>query len=328
MRKFTACHLLLSCLCAAVCISLLSCQSHPLVDDTSPSHRGVYHWKTTFNPTKWERDWMQRHGVDRLYVKLFEVNAGYRFDADDWLLRPEATTRFLQPLPQEMEVVPVVYITVDAIRALDGGGVPAETQYASLVVERVWAMMEEHWGAPPHELQVDCDWTQSTRSTFFSFAHRLRAEVHKRGAELSGTVRLHQLKDDMIPFDRKLLMCYNTGRLQDPKTHNSILDYDDVRPYLRGLDTTLLRDYDMAWPAYGWSVRFDKKGHFLYLGEPRKGKHCRVEWGEPEEVLRVKNALPKMSGNTVILYHLDEVQLKHYSDEDIEAMYGPRPVAR
>ena len=291
-------------------------------------HRGVYHWKTTYDPNEWETDWMKRHHVDRLYVKLFEVDAGSKHGYDDWRMVPVATTRFEQPLSKGMEVVPVVYITVDAIRAMSGSSYETMERLAKLLVERVYAMTAEHWGGEVKEVQLDCDWTTSTRYDFFRLCRRVEDCLNKRGAILSGTVRLHQLKDEEIPFDRKLLMCYNTGRLQDSKTHNSILDYDDVKPYLRGVDSSTLRDYDIAWPTYGWGVQFDAEGHFSHLTKPADSANRRIEWGEPKEVRRVKKHLPQMRDNTVVLYHLDEENLKHYNDEEIEEMYGPRPAAR
>ena len=292
------------------------------------AHRGIYHWKTTYNPTAWEQNWMQEHDIERLYVKLFEVDAGSKHGYDDWRMVPVATTRFEQPLPKETEVVPVVYITVDAIRAMNGSSYETMERLAELLVERVYAMTEEHWGGEVKEVQLDCDWTASTRYDFFRLCRRVEDCLNERGAILSGTVRLHQLKDEEIPFDRKLLMCYNTGRLQDFKTINSILNHDDVDPYLRGVDSSTLRGYDIAWPAYGWGVQFDKQGHFVQLSKPEERAYRRIEWGEPEEVRIVKQHLPQMHDNTVVLYHLDEENLKHYSDEDIEEMYSPRPAAR
>ena len=291
-------------------------------------HRGVYHWKTTYNPTEWEQQWMERHRVDRLYVKLFEVDAGSKHGYDDWRMVPVATTRFAQPLPQEVEVVPVVYITVDAIRTIGEYDWDARVRYASLLVDRIYAMMEEHYGGEVHEVQLDCDWTKSTRKQFFHFCDAIKSELKKRDAVLGGTVRLHQLGDEDIPFDCPLLMCYNTGRLQERATHNSILDHSDVEPYLRYLPDNVLAGYDIAWPAYGWGVQFLGDGSFSCLTAPAKDDSTRVEWGEPREVQRVRQMLPPMQEHTVVLYHLDEQMLKHYTDEEIEDMYGPRAAAR
>ena len=291
-------------------------------------HRGVYHWKTSYNPTDWELQWMERHRVDRLYVKLFEVDAGRKHGYADWRMVPVATTRFAQPLPKDVEVVPVVYITVDAIRTLGDYNWEARQRYAGLLAERIYAMMAEHYGGEVHEVQLDCDWTQSTRDEFFRFCYDVMTLLNNHNAVLGGTVRLHQLGDKEIPFDRPLLMCYNTGQLQARATRNSILDHSDVEPYLRHLSDSVLAGYDIAWPAYGWGVRFLGDGSFSCLTAPVQDDTTRMEWGEPQEVQQVKCMLPPMQEHTVVLYHLDEQMLKHYTDEEIEDMYGPRAAAR
>ena len=299
-----------------------------LSSSRTATHRGVYHWKTTYDPTEWERQWMKQHRVDRLYVKLFEVDAGSKHGFDDWRMVPVATTRFAQPLPQGVEVVPVVYITVDAIRTLGEFDWDARERYANMLVERIYAMLAEHYGGQVREVQLDCDWTQSTRDEFFRFCGDIKRALKQHGAALGGTVRLHQLGDKDIPFDRPLLMCYNTGRLQDRATRNSILDHGDVAPYLRHLSDSALAAYDIAWPAYGWGVQFHADGRFSGLVAPVQDDTTRLEWGEPDEVRRVKRMLPPVKEHTVVLYHLDEQMLKHYFDEEIEDMYGPRAAAR
>ena len=60
---------------SVVLILLCSC-SGEYKPQTPSAHRGVYHWKTTYNPTDWEKKWMKDHKVDKLYVKLFDVEPG------------------------------------------------------------------------------------------------------------------------------------------------------------------------------------------------------------------------------------------------------------
>jgi len=223
-------------------------------------HRGVYHWKTTYDPSEWEKEWMAEHKVDRLYVKLFDVEAGQKAGEPDWKMVPIATTQFRQELPKEMEVVPVVYITVDAIRNLENTDWERDYYdlYAKLLVKRIDDMMAAHYGGEVREMQIDCDWTQQTRESYFKLAREMKELLHKRGIRLSGTLRLHQLREvgigegdgyydtDTLPFDRSLLMCYNTGRLQEAGTANSILDYDDVKPYLAQYEPEMLPRTDSS----------------------------------------------------------------------------------
>lgn len=320
---------------------LTSCHT-PGPADGAPAHRGVYHWKTTYDPSEWERHWMEEHKVDRLYVKLFDVESGDNAGEPYWSMVPEATTVFKQKLPSDMDVVPVVYITVDAIRAREADMLTwsDRERYAQLIVKRIDDMMVEHYDGTLREVQLDCDWTRETMHGYFMLAGHVKEMLHERGVTLSGTLRLHQLREvehpatnewgvsDSIPFDRCLLMCYNTGRLQDSKTRNSILDFDDVKPYLRQYHLDSLPRTDVAWPVYTWGVDFDDEGRFVRLVNSRqlvdrKSRNFRVESGEPKEILQTQAALPALdTAHTTILYHLDSLNLSRYSYEDIEAFYS------
>ncbi len=309
---------------------------------TPPTHRGVYHWKTTYNPTAWEKLWMKNHNVDRLYIKLFDVEVGNKANETDWKMVPVATTVFKQKLPKDMEVIPVIYITVDAIRALDADAWSwgDKERYAKLIVKRIDDMMAEHYEGTIREVQLDCDWTQQTEHAYFMLARQMRGLLHKQGITLSGTLRFHQLREvqfpstndwgetDSIPFDRSLLMCYNTGRLQDHNTKNSILDFDDVKPYLKQYHSDNLPRTDVAYPVYTWGVDFDDEGNFVRLVNSQqiieeKCHNLRVETGEPREIRKTQRALPILdSTHTTILYHLDSLNLSRYSYEDIEEFYS------
>ena len=296
-----------------------------------PSHRGIYHWKTTYAPTGWEKQWMADHHVDRLYIKLFDVDAGPKAGWDGWKMVPVATTQFREPLPAEMDVVPVVYITVDAIRQLGDLQWNRELRdmYASLIVKRIDDMMQDHWSGTLREVQIDCDWTDKTEQTYFALAEGIRDKLHKRGITLSGTVRLHQLVEQQdIPFDRALLMCYNTGNLHSRETRNSILDFDDVRPYLRQYKANTLPGTDVAFPVFGWGVEYRKDGTFRRLIHSShmpesSNDSVRVEWGQQKDICETQSALPLLDADhTTILYHLDSLNLSHYSHEDIETFYS------
>lgn len=313
---------------------------------TPSAHRGVYHWKTTYDPTDWEKKWMKDHKVDKLYIKLFDVEVGEKAGEPDWKMVPVATTVFKQKLPNDMEVVPVVYITVDAIRPLEAyyydGRCGDMEYYARLIVKRIDDMMAEHYDGTIREVQLDCDWTMETEHAYFLLAENIKDILHERNITLSGTLRLHQLREvehptkneiyafgrDTIPFDRSLLMCYNTGRLQDRKTENSILDFDDVEAYLNQYHRTTLPRTDIAYPVFGWGVMFWEGGNFCRLINAhnlpkKKDKKIRVEWGEAKEIRKVQSALPVLDSlHTVILYHLDSLNLSKYSYEDVEEFYS------
>lgn len=282
--------------------------------------RAIYHWKTTYNPTDYELQWLRDHRVQRLYLRLFDVDV---YDNDDYgNAAPIATTRFLQPLPDDMEVIPVVYITNEAMGRMWGYRV------AELIAERV-AKMADCNGFELKELQVDCDWTERTRSDYYYFCRSLRECLHEKGVRLSSTVRLHQVDTTLadLPVDGRVLMVYNTGDLRSPQTANSILDYSDVKPYLRRIDASMLDSMDFAWPVFGWGVAFNADGRFQRLVpssalDADTSASLREEWGRVDDIQRVQRRLPARGRHTTILYHLDSLNLSKYTYDEIETIYS------
>lgn len=282
--------------------------------------RAIYHWKTTYNPTDYELQWLRDHRVQRLYLRLFDVDV---YDNDDYgNAAPIATTRFLQPLPDDMEVIPVVYITNEAMTQMNIHLV------ASLLAERVEKMAECN-GFELTELQVDCDWTGRTKQAYYRFCDVLRSILHEKNVRLSSTVRLHQVDTTLadLPVDGRVLMVYNTGDLRSPKTANSILDYSDVKPYLRRIDASMLDSMDFAWPVFGWGVAFDANGRFQRLVPSSAlgadtSASLREEWGRVDDIQRVQRRLPARGRHTTILYHLDSLNLSKYTYDEIETIYS------
>lgn len=285
--------------------------------------RAVYHWKTTFNPTQYEWQWMKDHHVTRLYLRVFDVDVHATETA-----APVATTKFLQLPPDDMEVVPVVYITNAAMREM---GFANEWEFAEKVADRVMKMAECN-GIDLREMQVDCDWTESTRWTYFWFCSSLRRYLNGQGVRLTSTVRLHQVDSSLadLEVDGTVLMLYNTGDFRSRETRNSILDHRDVEPYLRRFNHKRTKGMAVAWPVYGWGVAFDGEGRFSHLVHSSQlasdtSANVREEWGEVEEIAQVKRRLePRMdhSGERVtILYHLDSLNLSKYTYDEIEQIY-------
>ena len=303
----------------SICLLLLltACSS----SEDGGTVRAIYHWKTTYNPTQYELQWLRDHQVTRLYLRVFDVDV---YQDED--VAPIATTRFLQPLPDSMEIIPVVYITNEAMDRICFW----ETQeVAQKVADRV-IKMSECKGFELKEMQVDCDWTERTKYDYYDFCEALRGYLSKQGIRLSSTVRLHQVNSslDSLEVDDKVLMLYNTGNLRSPKTRNAILDYNDVKPYLSRLTDDRMKSLNVAWPVFGWSVAFDSTGHFSHLvGSAQlatdSSANLREEWGEMGEMRRVWGEMPASTGGHVtVLYHLDSINLSKYTYDEIEEIYS------
>lgn len=304
-----------------------------LVDKTT---RGIYHWKTTFNLTADDVAFLEKHNINQLYVRMFDVGM-----EDDWNygiehVEPLGTTVFKSPVPKNCKVIPTVYITLNALQAYKG----KECDLADLIIERVFAMASWNDLGEISEVQFDCDWTSSTRQIYEILCKHARKVLKSKGAILSGTIRLHQIEEAYYPFDKGVVMIYNTGSLADRETKNSIINYDDVSKYLsvkRRIDKFLkAREkncpiIEMAYPTYSWGVVYDLDKKFNRLVSCREDyeinwyEYVRWETSEIDEIIKVKELVDNTIGRASqgnIIYHLESENLTKYSSDEIENIYN------
>ena len=81
-------------------------------------HNSIYYWKTTFALDSTERAFLTEHDIDRIYLHMFDVAVEPDYETGGTEVVPIATTRFEASVPDGVEVVPVAYITLDALRAM------------------------------------------------------------------------------------------------------------------------------------------------------------------------------------------------------------------
>ena len=325
-------------------------QSQPV----HPEKNAVYYWKTTFNTDSADCNLLLRHKIGRVYMRMFDVVADiYPYDNKvENRVVPNASIRICDPpnrLAEDLakiEFVPVVYITLEALKAMKGH----EGTLASNIVTRVRNMCEYNGLRNVSELQLDCDWTPSTENSFFSLCDSTRRilRTSEYGWSLSSTIRLHQLARKVPPVDRGVLMVYNTGSFDNPDAANSIIDIDDVRPYLKRLSSYDLH-IDVAYPTYSWQLLFrDRRcvglmddanledtsafarrrdnGYVALRDIPyhniiiRAGDMVRIETSAFADIARVKDMIEQRLSerpHSNILYHLDFENLSKYTPNEI-----------
>lgn len=308
-------------LITVVAIIICSCSENKKQsnDDVEKKRmNSVYYWRTVFSLDTTEEAFLVKHKIDRIYLKMFDVAIEYNHAMGKPEVVPIATMQFKSAIPNDVEIVPVAYITLDALRAMSG----RESEFASLLVERLKAMMSYNKCGEMQEMQLDCDWTKSTKKIYSALCSSVKEILKKEGVKLSVTIRLHQLKETPPEADSGVLMLYNTGALKDAATKNSILDIKDVEPYLDRADYSLALDY--AYPTFGWGVKFKENEFVAIVSEQdtvvSKGEHVRIERPSYNEIILVKQLVEKALGKPEggnILYHLDNKQLKNYTEDEI-----------
>lgn len=242
----------------------------------------IYYWKTQFQLNNYEKSFIEKHDIRKIYIRFFDVDYGQDKDGLFKAL-PIATTLFHDTVPAEIEVVPTVYITTKAINA--------DSTFAQLMYKRIIAMAKRNKIRNIHEIQVDCDWTNSTKDSFFKLCKDLRNILHKDSLSLSATIRLHQLEKECPPVDYGVLMLYNTGSLYNSNA-NSILDYNDVKPYLSSKQEYAL-PLDVAFPIYSWGIWMRQMTLSLFSTKLTLRIHCIISKWTNGNTLFQKNTIWK-----------------------------------
>lgn len=284
-------------------------------DEGQKTCRSAYYWSTVFELDSLQRQFIQKQGISRIYLRYFDVVMR------DGEAMPNATVQVSTTVPKGVEIVPVVYIVNDCMRM-------AQPQLDSLLLTRILKMTETHDLGPVKEIQIDCDWTKQTQTAYFNMLERLHQRTAEKGITLSATIRLHQLSMMVPPVDKGVLMMYNTGDVTKRGGTNAILDMKDVEPFLRALD-----DYDLplatAYPVFAWQVAF--RGQ-RFLGFMHADDELPLMAGdtvltvEPslETVLKARDAVEKVrprANDEMILYEISSQNLKRINTYHYEKVY-------
>jgi hypothetical protein len=210
-----------------------------------------YHWKTRCNPGIWENNTLREWHSRALYVRAMDI--GWQNGAV-----PLAETRFdWQNYEGTPPVIPVFFILNQVFSAINDS---ASALLATRVLARAQAALPP--GQTLQEIQIDCDWTGSTRRAYFRFLEQLQQLCRQLTAPvpaLSATIRLHQVKyrekTGIPPVDRGLLMLYNFDQPKKADVRNSILDTRTAAQYLQNAKPYPI-PLDVGLPLFAWGLHF------------------------------------------------------------------------
>lgn len=291
-------------------VSVLSCTEQK-------RQRSVYYWQTTLRLDSVERNFLQKHDVNKVYCRYFDVVLN-----SDGQPQPNATLQFEDSFPDSIEIVPVVYILNDCFKH------PADN-LAELTFNRIMKMSEVNNVKNVSGVQIDCDWTMSTRQNFFDFMTKLLTLCHNRKLQLSSTIRLHQLSQTPPPADYGVLMVYNTGDVTKKSVDKPILDIKDIKPYMRYLKNYKLK-LSAAYPIFSWKVLFrgDRYVGIMHSDDDLPvlpGDNIVIRQPEMEDIGKAQkavNAARKDVNNEIILYDLGDRNIKRFVFGNIERIYS------
>jgi hypothetical protein len=315
------------------------------------ARRAFHFWRTTFSLTAGEKEVLRQHHVERLYLRLFDV----AWDHATSRSLPVGRCAFRDTVPKGLEVVPVVFLS---------NAVFEHQPDPVALAGRVWGLTRfsaDQAGFAFSELQLDCDWSDSTREAFFAFCRSLRELATQASVRLSATIRLHQVKyaarTRVPPVDRGMLMFYNMGQLGPAPARSSIFNVKDANRYASFVNEYPL-PLDGALAIFSWAIqsrdgkvvglleksdgasldavpalrrldahRFQaSEATFLHGAYLQAGDTLAIESVTPELARQAATTLGRHfhpRGNFAIsLFDLDERNWKTYAPQDLEALWS------
>ncbi|OJV53053.1 MAG: hypothetical protein BGO31_04680 [Bacteroidetes bacterium 43-16] len=247
--------------------ALISCKQ----ERQSIPGKSVYYWKLNGSQNDLDTQVLNRYGFQHFYVKLMDVDidpasqkAGPKASLTNWKALENAWGRLHTP---------VIFINNNCLLKIDSA---ASLQLARDVDKYVQSFYQQlnilyqDKVADYSTLQIDCDWTKSTKDQYFYFLKELKA-LNPR-IRLSATLRMYPYKYfeqmGVPPVDELSLMCYNLGKIKELDTYNSILDTKELKAYLND-KRSYPKPLNIALPCFGWMVWFrnGEYKHILYLSD-------------------------------------------------------------
>jgi len=269
-----------------ICLFLVACGHHPRPKDVEQKN-GFYYWSTSYWANEGQTALMDTFNTQVVYLRLFDV--GW----DQETMQPTPMGNFYSDNQAELydkfEVIPTIFITNETFKNIEVDQIPGLVSriyhrvvghFNSLAGNKVYNgkwyhdqhdpyyqksadfkqlvvkdSLTKHYFNRVKEIQIDCDWTESTREKYFEFL----TQVKKKFGEkiISCTIRLYPYKypdkAGVPPVDKGMLMCYNVGDVTKEETPNSIFNKKEVMKYLNTKKKYPLT-LDYALPIFEWTA--------------------------------------------------------------------------
>ncbi|RKD98597.1 hypothetical protein [Marinifilum flexuosum] len=309
-----------------------------------------YHWEQTLDLKTDETQLLQDFNANELYVRIFDIDFKDKSKAPAFL----SSLHVKNQLPENISVIPCIFITNRSFKNIDFAAVDSLAHRTAAHINYIENTQDIAFG---DEIQIDCDWTPSTRVHYFAYLKQLKKYLPQFGT-ISATIRLHQFKypekTGIPPVDKGSLMVYNMGDFEDSEASNAIYSNDILKQYLK-VKAPYPLHLDIAMPTFSWALvfRFGKavkiihhpdienlnsaKEHFTKLSQNKykinkngywqglylyKGDVLRVDRidaKEIEEGLKLIRNNEYLNPDKVIYYHLFNNIKQLYTDEDFKS---------
>jgi hypothetical protein len=326
-----------------------SCQTESKVESVE---RSFYVWGSS-NFDQSVKDNLNKQKIKKLYIKYFEV--AYSETMGNFPQDKLSIYSYEFQDIDSLQIVPTIFIKNEIFSFNDEKKLDA---LADNIVYLITKFNNEKLekNTIVDEIQIDCDWTKTTRKKYFYLLKKIK-QISKK--EISCTLRLYPYKySDLMgvpPVDKVTLMCYNLIKPLTNNDQNSILDINELKLYL-----DKKRDYplhiDIALPVFNWTQLYQNNQFaglkqidksqiqtFAKLVKPmwyEVNKDTTIDWSDyyrigdqikyeevSNETLQqainiIKKNIQLDKKTTITLFSLDNGTFNKYKDEEISSYYN------
>lgn len=289
-----------------------------------------------------------RAGISNLYIRFFDVTK----DVKKRLI-PTGILNYSGVNLKKYRIIPVVFIENSSLLNFDEN---QSNLLSDKILEKISQVSRKNF--PDNtltEIQIDCDWTESTKVSFFDLLKKIKSK--NLNFIISVTIRLHQIKfkdkTGVPPADRGILMYYNMGSFKNFEEKNSILNNETGEIYLKNVSDYPLK-LALGLPVFSWSVLFkqqeakallyninsnsihelsfleNKKDNFYVVKQDtvfeqkylRYGDIIRLESCEIKDLKRAKEICKKYTDNEIIIFSYSKENSQIIKNDSLGNVYN------
>jgi hypothetical protein len=331
-----------------------SCKKEDKVENVE---RAFYYWKG--NSLGQENlSQIKKLKVKKLYVKLFEVD--YSETRGNFPFEKNRPSYYDFKELDSVKIVPTVFIKNGIFQYNDEKSLDKLADNIVFLINKYSSEVEYSGRKEPifayDEIQIDCDWTKSTKDKYFYLLKKIK-ELSKK--ELSCTLRLYPYKYPDImgvpPVDKATLMCYNLIKPLSQQDKNSILDIDELKKYLIEKKAYPIH-LDIALPTFYWTQMYQNNRFMQLVNLSTKevksfAKNVKPLWYQVEKdtsinydtylkmgdqlkcedvsastineaIAIIKKNVSLDKNTTISLFDLDSSTFTQYTNEEISGFYN------
>ena len=241
---------------------LLSCKNNHKVENVE---RAFYYWKDNSLGDENIKQ-IKKLNINKLYVKLFEVDYSEARGNFPYCKNRPSYYDFREL--DSIKIVPTVFIKNEIFQFNDEKTLDKLADNIVFLINKYSSEVsysnrkEKIFGYD--EIQIDCDWTKSSKDNYFYLLKKIKELSDKK---ISCTLRLYPYKYPDImgvpPVDKATLMCYNLIKPLSKQNKNSILDIAELKKYLNEKKSYPVH-LDISLPTFYWTQLY-QNNRFMQL---------------------------------------------------------------